>query len=77
MEPQNRRRGLHRRAGGVQTTLPLQPHLGTRLSQPKLRPNHRHRGDGHHRTGDKNRTELGRGLAAMELIKGVKQYANP
>ena len=34
------------------------------------------RGDGHHRAGDKNRTELSRGLAAIGLTKGIELYAN-
>ena len=50
----------------MQATPPPQPHRGPRLSQPKLRSNHRHRGDYHHWKGYKNRTELGRGLAAVE-----------
>ena len=37
----------------------------SRLSQPKLRPNHAHRGDDHPRAGDKNRTELSGGLVLV------------
>ena len=43
----------------MQASLPPRPHRGTRLSQPKLRPNHGCRGDDNNRAGDKDRTELG------------------
>ena len=65
MEPQNRCRGLHGQECCVQATPPQQPHRGVGISQPKLRPNQRHGGDGHHRAGDKNRAQFGDWLAAV------------
>ena len=49
----------------MQATPPPRPHHGARLSQPKLRSNHAHRGDDHYRTSDKNQTALSKRLAAV------------
>ena len=68
VEAQNHRCRLHGQARNMQTTPPLQPHRGTRISQSKLRPNHRHRGAGNHRASDKNRAELSDWLAAVRRV---------
>ena len=49
----------------MQASLPLQPQRSVSFRQDQILPNHSHRGHDNHRAGDKDRTELGRGLAAV------------
>ena len=54
--------------------LPRRPQCGAALSEPELFADYRLGGDDYPWAGDKDRAELGGGLAAVGLSKGVKQY---
>ena len=60
----------------MQATPPPQPQHSVRFRQYQIPPNHDYGRDGNHRTGDKNRMKFRGGLAAIELTKGIEQYAN-